>query len=142
VQRIANAPGKRKVGAMKKTTSVSHFPGEDWVMVRGKKAMAATRASGRVSVGIWKELPRARGALVEWRDGQELRLTPEEAIDLAIAIASIARGIDPDAERKHRRWVKRGRRRAPTLKVIRGGLRGDVPARAVRFSGSPEPRDP
>ena len=120
---------------MSKSTSVSYSPGADWFMVRAKKAMAASRASGRVSVGVWKEMPRARGALIEWRDGQEMRLTPEEAIDLAIAIVSIARGIDPEAERQHQCWVKRGRRRAPTLKVIRGGC-GEI------SSGSPEPHDP
>jgi hypothetical protein len=112
-----------KVSAMNKRTIVSYTPGSDWLMIRGKKLMAATKVGKCVSVGVWKEQPRARGEMKDWSDGQELRLTPEEALDLAYAIGLIAREIDPNAKKNYRRWLERGRQRPPALKVIRGGAR-------------------
>lgn len=109
----------------KDTTTVSYAPGSDWFMIRGKKLLSAWKASGRVCLGVWKELPRRRGAMREWRDGQEMRLTPEEALDLAYALGFMAHELDPDSKKKHRQWVGRGRRRAPRLRVIRGGGAGE-----------------
>lgn len=105
----------------KQTTTVSCATGEAWFMIRNKKLMAAVKTQGRVSIGVWKELPKPRGAMKEWRDGQELRLTPEEALDLAYAIGFMVHELDPQAKKKHARWLARGRRRAPTLTLIRGG---------------------
>ncbi len=109
---------------MSKRPEVSYAPGSDWFMLRGKKVMAATTTHGRVSIGVWKELPRARGAIKEWRDGQEMRLTPEEALDLAYALGFMAHELDPETKKKHTRWVARGRHRVPVLRLIRGGVDG------------------
>jgi hypothetical protein len=109
----------------KQTTTVSYAPGSDWFLFRGKKLLSAWNANlagGRIAIGCWKELPRARGDRLRcWQDGQEMRLTPEEALDLSKALDFMARRADPNVEAKHRRWKERGRRRAPTLKLIRGG---------------------
>lgn len=107
------------------STHVSFDPGSDWFMIRGKKLLSAwnvNRRGGRVAIGLWKELPRVRGErLRRWQDGQEMRLTPEEALDLGYALGFMAYQADPDVKEKHRQWKARGRRRAPTLRLIRGG---------------------
>jgi hypothetical protein len=113
--------------AKRSTTMVSYTPGSNWWLFRGKKLMAAEILSGRILVGIWKELPRKtkgrrkRGELIEWRDGQEMRLTVEEALDLVYAIGFMVHELDPNAKKKHRQWVARGRRRPPALRLVRGG---------------------
>jgi hypothetical protein len=111
--------------AKRPTTEVSYAPGSDWFMFRGKKLLSAWNVNlrgGRIAIGCWKELPRKRGEhLRRWQDGQEMRLTPEEALDLGYALGFMAHQADPDVREKHRRWKARGRRRAPALKVIRGG---------------------
>jgi hypothetical protein len=107
---------------MSKRTIVSYAPGDDWLMVRRKKAMAAFKRRGRVCVAIWKfKTPR------EPLEGLELRLTPEEALDLAYALGFMAYEIDPNTKKKYARWIARGRHRLPDLRLIRGGLRREDP---------------
>lgn len=94
-------------------------------MLRGKKLLSAWKAGkGRVAIGCWKEIPRKRGEVPWWKDGQEMHLTPEEALDLGYALGFMAHEMDPDVKEKHRKWKARGRRRAPALKLIRGGAAG------------------
>ncbi len=104
------------------SSRMSYAPGSDWVMQRGKKLMLATTTRGRIRVGVWKELARKRGELIWWGDGQAMALSPEEALDLAYAIGFMAHELDRDVKKKYTRWVARGRRRPPALKIIAGGL--------------------
>lgn len=97
------------------TTLVFFEPGSDWFMIRGKKLLSAWNVNlrgGRIGIGLWKELPRARGDRQRrWQDGHEMRLTPEEALDLGYALGFMAYQADPDVRAKHCQWKSRGRRR-------------------------------
>jgi hypothetical protein len=122
------------------TTEVSYTPGSDWFMFRGKKLLSAWRVNrrgGRIAIGCWKELPPARGERFRhWADGQEMRLTPEEALDLGYALGFMAHQADPDVKEKHRQWKAHGRRRAPSLRLIRGGAGGVTSADVDRDEGT------
>jgi hypothetical protein len=106
-------------------TYIPNAPGSDYMIFRGKKLLATSTTQNRVVVGVWKERPGKGDAIVEGRDGQQMSLTPEEALDLSFALCLLAWDLDPDAEAKYRAWVDR--RRALAQK----GDRGDT-ARAMR----------
>jgi hypothetical protein len=82
----------------------------------GFRLFETARQDRCIGIHVYKAARRRR----QYTDGHEMEVTLEEAMDFGLQLVRLCMD-QPDTKKRYERWVKRGKRRAPSLQIVRGG---------------------